>query len=465
VLPFRAFGCYNPCLDGSTLRYAALRVIAGGTDMATPNDLTNTNTKAGERAGRSSLRRYLWFIGAAGLIAIITLGLIQWQRRWDHPQSKSREIAKGVFTFKGNSIDVSIQCDCPDYFIDSQPQSIAFTFDLKRVAQSTAEAPAPNQENSPASQDSAGNPPIAQDLNLSDPFLNIDVLIDADGGTVLRWPDNVVTTRGMNLDLEKRLPAGIHTPIIVSILPGGPGSPRVTFRFREWNFKDAKWGENFYPYDLAWYPEIRPSFRTAMWPYLAVALLFVFLCVAFFAVDNSLRRLSRQTEKQLSQAQAETRVAWASARIKLEDYLTRNLIQVKLVFWVAVCVMATGFGFVLQGVFIAIRNPDHVSPAALAVLSGMVTQFIGATFLVIYRSTMQQASDFMKILERINTVGMAVDELDRIPDAQLALKNEVRARLVELLVSQGRLDYPKKKSPGRVAANAPTNPQQESDES
>jgi hypothetical protein len=54
--------------------------------------------------------------------------------------------------------------------------------------------------------------------------------------------------------------------------------------------------------------------------------------------------------------------------------------------------------------------------------------------MVIYRSTMRQANDFMSILERINTVGMAVRELDRISDNPPELKNTVRAHVVELLL-------------------------------
>lgn len=51
---------------------------------------------------------------------------------------------------------------------------------------------------------------------------------------------------------------------------------------------------------------------------------------------------------------------------------------------------------------------------------------------------MRQANEFMSVLERINTVGMAVHELDRIPDRQEELKNGVRAYLVKLLVGSRR---------------------------
>jgi len=53
--------------------------------------------------------------------------------------------------------------------------------------------------------------------------------------------------------------------------------------------------------------------------------------------------------------------------------------------------------------------------------------------MMIYRSTMTQTNEFMSLLERINTVGMAVQVLDSIPESE-KLKNETRAKIVSLLL-------------------------------
>jgi hypothetical protein len=94
--------------------------------------------------------------------------------------------------------------------------------------------------------------------------------------------------------------------------------------------------------------------------------------------------------------------------------------------------MLVGFGFVLWGVGLAIKSPGE-STAWIAAISGIITEFIGVTFMVIYRSTMAQANAFMQVLERINTVGMAVQILDSIPEPDKDLKNTTRAELVRLL--------------------------------
>jgi hypothetical protein len=157
-------------------------------------------------------------------------------------------------------------------------------------------------------------------------------------------------------------------------------------------------------------------------------------------------------EAQLRAEQEPTKAkpAWDAAQLRLEAYFDTNLSQVRQVFWLAVIMMMVGFGFVLAAVVMSLNQPK-VTPAALvAGLSGVITQFIGATFLVIYKSTMAQANEFMSVLERINTVGMAVQVLDSIPETNAALKDKTRAEIVALLLSanvpaklKARTDKPK----------------------
>jgi phage shock protein PspC (stress-responsive transcriptional regulator) len=146
-----------------------------------------------------------------------------------------------------------------------------------------------------------------------------------------------------------------------------------------------------------------------------------------------------QIEVKAEQEPDKTKFAWDLARVKLEAYFDRNLSQVRMIFVVAVLVMIVGFGFVMWGVTLAITKPEAVKTSYVAAASGIITQFIGVTFMVIYRSTMAQANQFMNVLERINTVGMAVQILDAIPDASAELKNKTRAEIVSLLLKGSKL--------------------------
>lgn len=62
---------------------------------------------------------------------------------------------------------------------------------------------------------------------------------------------------------------------------------------------------------------------------------------------------------------------------------------------------------------------------------GALLNFIGATFLVLYKSTMQQATENVAILERITAVGMSLQVLKQLKDGGEDLFNEGIADLAQ----------------------------------
>jgi hypothetical protein len=67
-----------------------------------------------------------------------------------------------------------------------------------------------------------------------------------------------------------------------------------------------------------------------------------------------------------------------------------------------------------------------------------LVEFIAATFLVIYRSTMDQARSYVAMLEKINAVGMSIQILDKIKTGET---DKFRAQLaMELLFLYGLKD-------------------------
>lgn len=93
----------------------------------------------------------------------------------------------------------------------------------------------------------------------------------------------------------------------------------------------------------------------------------------------------------------------------------------------------------LVGVISALATGANLWAASLVTLAGMLTQFIGATFLLLYRSTVQQMMMFNATLERINTVGMAwfiaqaID--DSLPEGK-SIKNDACKALALSVVAR-----------------------------
>jgi Ca2+/H+ antiporter len=168
----------------------------------------------------------------------------------------------------------------------------------------------------------------------------------------------------------------------------------------------------------------------------------------YFGIKTSSDAQRRAAEERVTKAEERVEAApeqatpaWGLARATLDQSFQRNLGQIRLIFLLSVVVMLVGFLVICFGVLRAFQSPDVLLPATIATLAGVITEFIGATFLFIYRSAIKQAVDYSKSLERINSVGMAMQILDTMPTppdpaAPDSLKSKTKATLAERLVQQ-----------------------------
>ena len=102
---------------------------------------------------------------------------------------------------------------------------------------------------------------------------------------------------------------------------------------------------------------------------------------------------------------------WDVARMQLESYVNRVFIAVRHVLYVTIAAILVGWALIVAGVVLAFRDPDALTPAVLAAASGILSQFIGTTFLLIHKSVVKQSSDVVNLLERLTAVGMSVQIL------------------------------------------------------
>ena len=145
--------------------------------------------------------------------------------------------------------------------------------------------------------------------------------------------------------------------------------------------------------------------------------------------DLDTRLVAQAAEGRRVEATTDT---WNVAQGKLEDYWNRNLSQVASIFWISVTVMILGFAVIVFGIVSGIQNPANRDSAFLSVGAGIITEFIGATFMIIFRSTVRQASDYVGTLARIHSVGMAVQVVNEIKDD--TIKDNARAEIATTLI-------------------------------
>ncbi len=139
-------------------------------------------------------------------------------------------------------------------------------------------------------------------------------------------------------------------------------------------------------------------------------------------------------EEEVQKNPEKTRAAWDLAQEKLENYLDRNLAQVRSIYWLCVIVMLFGFVLIASGAILIYKNPQALNASVLSSISGILVTFLGGTLLFIYKSTMSQAKDYVSMLERINAVGMSLQIIDTLDGANKDMQNQAKADLAKELL-------------------------------
>lgn len=162
-------------------------------------------------------------------------------------------------------------------------------------------------------------------------------------------------------------------------------------------------------------------------PFITYAFLifpYILLILGFFLYLQTESTGSKFEEKAYQQAQVrhaeepdKAKPVWDMAQLTLESYFRRNLSQIQWIFWLSIVVMTLGFLLILYGVALSYQNPrENWIVGAIGGIAGIMTEFIGATFLYVYRSSIEQAGKYAEILERMNIVGMSMQILDSVAD-------------------------------------------------
>ena len=389
----------------------------------------------------------------ATLVVGIAGGVYRAQQHWDHPGVQKRAW-KMALTVNGKEREVAAACLCPAYLIQRQENPIALYIFLD----AGQAGPAGAQRPTPPGLEMQSGKSLSPIVSSTVPeylwwMLTVDghsLKLNTDYDTVAFANTDSLSRGGiqnsaLNFVLEPR-----RTPYFARLQLWGSNSNNK-------NYLGNEYGEMILAF------ESRPAFMTLAMPYIVAVLLFLLIVGICLFIDARIRHARQVREEKLEHAKTMAEqnpeyahYTWQLARTRLEAYFDRNLFQVNLIFWLSVSVMIAGFVVVIWGIWSAqsASAKGLTSSPVLASAEGIITQFIGATFMMIYRSTMKQANDYILVLDRINNVGMAIQVLDRIPDSMTELKNQTRTRIVDRLLLVGRIPEPDSSNSSDSSASA-----------
>jgi glucan phosphoethanolaminetransferase (alkaline phosphatase superfamily) len=169
---------------------------------------------------------------------------------------------------------------------------------------------------------------------------------------------------------------------------------------------------------------------------LALSFIIFILITAYVSVIEKKIKADEITdlEKRARENPNETKAAWELAQIKLENYLNRNLSQVKWIFFWTIIIMLLGFGLITWGIVKVYQSNNNFNASIVATVTGIVIELIGASFLFVYKSTLQQAKEYVSVLERINVVGMSLQVIESIENNK-DLKDQAKLDLSKQILT------------------------------
>ncbi len=130
---------------------------------------------------------------------------------------------------------------------------------------------------------------------------------------------------------------------------------------------------------------------------------------------------------------------WDLANNTLQKYYQKNLSQVNSIFNLSVVVMFVGFILIVSIIIFSVFYKFDADIKSIGIIAGIITEFIGATFLFIYKSTIKQALEHSKSLEEMNNVGMSIKIIESI---DVSTKNQEKIEDAKIEIAKKLLKTP-----------------------
>jgi hypothetical protein len=130
--------------------------------------------------------------------------------------------------------------------------------------------------------------------------------------------------------------------------------------------------------------------------------------------ENELDEGIIKAKQDISEQPEKVTPIWTLAYYTLQKYYNKNLSQINSIYKLSIAVMIMGFLLIVSILIASIYFKIVIKLDSIGIIAGIITEFIGATFLFIYKSTINQALQHSKSLEEINKVGMSIKIVESI---------------------------------------------------
>jgi len=100
---------------------------------------------------------------------------------------------------------------------------------------------------------------------------------------------------------------------------------------------------------------------------------------------------------------------------QLDEYYTINKSQSKRAYQFSLTMIAAGFLLVVVAVVLCFVDSSRISVALITGVAGLLSEFVGATSLNLYKESNKHVNEFLERLTYLQKVMLAIELVDRIP--------------------------------------------------
>lgn len=118
---------------------------------------------------------------------------------------------------------------------------------------------------------------------------------------------------------------------------------------------------------------------------------------------------------------------------QLDEYYTINKNQSKSSYRFSVAMILIGFVLIVVTVIVYFRSPNKYALSIITGLTGLLTEFIGATSLLLYRESTKHLNEFIERLTYLQKIMLAIDLAEKLPNKK---KEKQISKIIEGLISK-----------------------------
>lgn len=147
-------------------------------------------------------------------------------------------------------------------------------------------------------------------------------------------------------------------------------------------------------------------------------------------IEDTIKNLEKPSkEKDLF---SETIKICKISQMELEKQFLQASQSSLLIFYISVTVILTSLGGLVYATNLAL-NKEKIDIAILMAIGSIITQFVGATFMYMYKNSILQINENIKVLEKFSKMGIALEILNTIEDCS-EIKNakiDIAKKIIE----------------------------------